>query len=122
MWAWCSWCRLECGFLLIGGPVGNGSLPYELYHWTGKDDVEDHGHESQVTRLGTIPTPNDAKAEPLAVVLSGETCTVLTTHWDVLIVFDGVESGRPHAVSREETGRAVNVRSSTIECSAQCRV
>jgi len=61
------------GFLILAGPVGDGSDSYQLYHWNGKDAVpgkdrrpEDAG---KVQLLGEIP-PLDAscKAEGLAVL------------------------------------------------------
>jgi len=82
--------RVSDGFLLIGGPVGNEPISFDLYHWNGKDGVEGKEESSPVRHLGQIPIPEKkAKPEGLAVMDTN------STHWEVLIVFDGVKHGAP---------------------------
>jgi len=77
------------GFLIVAGPVGDGSASYKLYHWDGKDTIigEDRAPEDigKVSSLGEIPIPDKGKAEGIAVVEEG------TTYYDVIIVYDGIE-------------------------------
>ena len=81
--------RVTDGFLIVAGPVGNGSASYELYHWDGKDTIigEDRAPEDigKMRLLGEIPTPDQGKAEGLAVVKEAP------PYYDVLIVYDGIE-------------------------------
>jgi len=81
--------KVNGGFLIIGGPVGDmGS--YELYFWTGLDDITGvENPEGQITRLGEIPVPDGAKAEGIAV--KEET----GTEYEIIVVYDGAESGAP---------------------------
>lgn len=78
------------GFLIVAGPIGGGSASYELYYWDGKDTIigDDRADEDigKVELLGEIPTPEEGKAEGLAVVEEG------STYYDVIIVYDGVEN------------------------------
>jgi len=78
------------GFLLIGGPVGDVDVSYELYFWDGEEGVpgSDKPGVGPLASLGTIPLPDPvAKAE--SVVLMKESGTT----YDVLILFDGIENG-----------------------------
>jgi hypothetical protein len=82
--------RVEDGFLLIGGPVGDEPVTFELYYWDGEDCVP--GIDVDVTvplePLGQVPLPEEkAKAEGLVVLNETD------SHYDVLIVYDGVEEG-----------------------------
>lgn len=81
------------GFLLIGGPVGDGDGTFELYHWNGDDSVPDEGEvPGRVTKLGRLPLPDDAEdAKPEGIELLEEA----DEHYDVLVVYDGVENGAP---------------------------
>jgi len=81
------------GILLIGGPVGDGTASYELYHWDGNDMVpgRERGGEplGRLKPLGTITPPPGGKAEGI---------TVLAEHpdtYELLIAYDGVaDSGQ----------------------------
>jgi hypothetical protein len=84
--------RVEDGFLILAGPLGDSTLSYQLYHWDGQDCLP--GQRSSVaqtvgrtTLLGTVPTPSGGKAEGLAVLGSSKEA------YRVLVVFDGVEAG-----------------------------
>jgi broad specificity phosphatase PhoE len=85
--------KVDDGFLIIAGPVGDAPLSYQLYHWDGKDTIpgrrDESGQEQQgkTILLGTIPTPAGAKAEGLAVRAQE------ASHYEILIAYDGAENG-----------------------------
>lgn len=87
--------RIQEGFLLIAGPVGDGLGPYQLYFWNGEDTIpgKDRPDTSDYCRLlGEIPRPPDypdAKAEGLTILEDqGKEMTAM-------IVYDGVPQGAP---------------------------
>lgn len=82
--------KIEEGFLIIGGPVGDGEGSYELYFWDGTDSLpgEDQENGTQLMSLGTIPTQG-AKAEGLAVINKTQ------GDYEVLIVYDSLVNGEP---------------------------
>ncbi|KAI9135321.1 DUF3616 domain-containing protein [Acaryochloris sp. CCMEE 5410] len=87
--------RVQDGFLLIAGPVGDGLGPYQLYFWNGEDTIpgEDRPDTSEYCRLiGEIPRPSDypeAKAEGLTILEDqGKEMTAM-------MVYDGVPQGAP---------------------------
>jgi hypothetical protein len=78
------------GFLVIGGPVGDGDSSYRLYFWNGEDSIPGAGSPlGKVVSLGEIPAPHGAKAE--GVTLLDET----EQSWRVLVVYDGPINGEP---------------------------
>ena len=83
------WYIIFAVFLIVAGPVGDGSAPYELFHWDGKDTVpgEDRGKDEvgKVRSLGEIPTPDEGKAEGISVVVEG------SNYYDLIIIYDGIE-------------------------------
>ena len=75
--------KIKDGFLFIAGPTG-GDEPksgYSLQHWTGPN--------GSVTPIGTIPTPDEAKAEGLLILQES------STRLELLVFFDGAENGAP---------------------------
>ncbi len=78
------------GFLILAGPVGDGSVAYKLYHWDGKDTIIGKNRSREeagtVMSLGEVPTPEGGKPEGIAIIEEG------TTYYDVLIVYDGIEA------------------------------
>jgi hypothetical protein len=59
------------GFLLLAGPVGDGSDFYQLYHWNGRDvlpgsNVKDD-EQGKLQLLGEITPPSEGKVEGVAV-------------------------------------------------------
>ncbi|MEM7760098.1 MAG: DUF3616 domain-containing protein [Cyanobacteria bacterium P01_A01_bin.40] len=83
--------KVNDGFLIIAGAVGDGLNPYQIYFWNGLDTIPgvDKQQEAQLTLLGEIPTPDGAKAEGIAVL--AETCST----YQVMIVYDGLPCGAP---------------------------
>ncbi|WP_417913604.1 DUF3616 domain-containing protein [Candidatus Electronema sp. JM] len=78
------------GFLILAGPVGDGTDSYQIYHWNGKDTVpgkdrrpEDMG---RLCLLGEIAPPDeDSKAEGLAVLEERQ------DSWQLVIAYDGAK-------------------------------
>lgn len=78
--------RVSDGYLLIGGPVNDEPVSFELYHWDGRDGVpgKDVDLTNSVQSLGRIPLPQPAaKAEGLAVLAQ------TPEYYELLVVFDG---------------------------------
>ena len=82
-------CKVEGGFLIIAGPVGDGEGPYQLYFWDGSDSVPgiDKQKETPISLLGEIPTAEGAKAEGITVM--EET----SSSYKFIIVYDGLRNG-----------------------------
>lgn len=79
------------GFLLIAGPVGDGSEPYEVFFWDGSDLVPGSDRPvspSQLYSLGTITPPDGAKAEGITVLEESP------AGYKLMIAFDGVTTGQ----------------------------
>jgi hypothetical protein len=82
--------RVNDGFLLIGGPVADEPVSFELYFWDGSDGVpgNDVPDLKSPESLGRIPLPDkDAKAEGITLLQEDD------SHYEVMIVYDGVHSG-----------------------------
>lgn len=105
--------RVSDGYLLIGGPVNNEPVSFELYHWDGRDGIpgKDVDLTASVKPLGTIPSPQRNPAagsfaladEPADKPLAGipspqpagkpEGMALLAESpecYELLIVFDGL--------------------------------
>jgi hypothetical protein len=84
--------RVEDGFLILAGPVGDGLGAFQVYFWDGEDclpGVRTSGKTGQVERLGVIPTAENAKAEGLTLLKES------SLGYEVAIVFDGLKNGSP---------------------------
>ncbi|MFV2066676.1 MAG: DUF3616 domain-containing protein [Pirellulales bacterium] len=82
--------RVSNGFLLIGGPVGDGDAPFLLYHWDGGDQTPGQNvAQGRVVRLATVPSKPLGRPEGLAVL--EETAD----SYRLLVVYDGVPRGGP---------------------------
>lgn len=78
------------GFLIIAGPSGSANGPFTIYYWDGDDGIPDLGkRKSKLRMLGQLPTPSGAKAEGMVILNEAE------KHYDVLVVYDGIEGGAP---------------------------
>ena len=81
--------RVEDGFLIIAGAVGDGPASYQLYHWDGSDMVPGKKRKGQdlgvVRLLAEIDPPASGKAEGVTVI------TETDSGYHLLIAFDGVE-------------------------------
>ncbi len=79
--------RVDGGFLVIAGPVGDEPRSFQLYFWDGNDMVPGDGARSaqpgSLRLLKEIPAPGEAKAEGLAVLDETD------EEYDLMIVFDG---------------------------------
>jgi Protein of unknown function (DUF3616) len=84
--------RVEDGFLILAGPVGDGPGLYQVYFWDGEDclpGVRTVGKIGRIEYLGVIPTDEDAKAEGLTLLKES------SSEYEVAIVFDGLKNGSP---------------------------
>jgi len=84
-------CKVDDGFLIIAGPMGDGFGSYELYFWNGLDAVPGtvKPEETEIRYLGEIPTAKGSKAE--GITLLEETSSV----YKLMIVYDGLANGNP---------------------------
>jgi hypothetical protein len=88
------------GFLIIGGPPGDGEGTFHLYFWTGEDMIPGNDRSAQriLTDLGEIQLPiAAAKAEGLTVIEESSRA------WEVVIVYDGITGGNPQRFRVEKT-------------------
>ena len=84
--------RVENGFLILAGPVGDGPGLYQVYFWDGEDclpGVRTVGKIGRIEFLRVIPTDEDAKAEGLTLLKES------SSDYEVGIVFDGLKNGSP---------------------------
>jgi Protein of unknown function (DUF3616) len=84
--------RVENGFLILAGPVGDGPGSFQVYFWDGEDclaGVRESGKIGQIEFLGIIPTDEGAKAEGLTVLKES------SSDYEVAIVYDGLKNGSP---------------------------
>jgi Protein of unknown function (DUF3616) len=84
--------RVEDGFLILAGPVGDAPGLYQVYFWDGADclpGVRTSGKIGQIERLGVIPTDEGAKAEGLTLLKES------SSGYEVAIVYDGLKNGSP---------------------------
>ena len=87
--------RVTGGFLIVAGPMGDGSGSYQLYLWDGRDCILDDGApECRLDLLGELPTPEATGAEGLAVLAED------AGMWEILVVYDGSEEGARFSVRR----------------------
>jgi Protein of unknown function (DUF3616) len=76
------------GFLIIGGPIGDGDGSYQLYYWNGKDCIPGEGNQGgTVVLLGEIPAKSGAKAEGLAVISEDD------QQCNLIVLYDGPDRG-----------------------------
>jgi hypothetical protein len=84
--------RVEDGFLILAGPVGDGPGSFQVYFWDGEDclpGVRASGKIGRVERLGVIPTDEDTKAEGLTLLKES------FSGYEVAIIYDGLKNGSP---------------------------
>ena len=92
----------KSGFLILAGPVGDGSETYQIYEWDGEDVVCGIDRPYAATGLKLlvdIPNvPKGAKAEGLAILEE------INSEYRVLISFDGLENGwlKRFSVNRQD--------------------
>jgi len=78
---------VEDGVLLLAGPPGDANGTFRVYLWNGGDMLPGTtGPDATLSCLGEIRPLPEAKAEGLARIGTA------AASWDVLIVFDGVDS------------------------------
>lgn len=77
------------GFLVLAGPVNDAATGFGLFHWNGQDCTPGTGAAGRLRFLGPVPTPDEAKAEGLAVEKETD------REYRVLVLFDGPKEGGP---------------------------
>jgi len=86
--------KVEDGFLIISGPVGDGPGAYSVHHWDGRDMIPGEKREQaeigQMIKLGGIDSPEGGKAEGILVL--EETGS---NAYKFMVIFDGVKNGSP---------------------------
>jgi len=86
--------KVDNGFLIISGPVGDGPGAYSVHHWDGRDMIPGKKREQaeigKVNKLGDIDAPDGGKAEGI-LVLGGTDIG----SYEFMIIFDGVKNGSP---------------------------
>ena len=79
--------RVSDGFLILAGPVGDGSATYQLYHWDGEDMVPGDGPRpappGKLRLLGVLDHPPCASPEGVSVQRED------SSSYDIIVVFDG---------------------------------
>ena len=86
---------VENGFLILGGPVGDESIPYQLFFWDGHNTVpgkDERDAGRHVKALCTLSVPkNDqgqsAKAEGLTLLQQDR------DRYRFMVVYDGAKNG-----------------------------
>lgn len=91
--------KVENGFLIIAGPVGDGFGPYRLYFWNGVDGLpyKNKSQDYQMKWLGgeDIPFPTDDQGNPIKEA-KAEGITVIeetSSYYKIIIVYDSVDNG-----------------------------
>ncbi|MFT4623355.1 MAG: hypothetical protein ACI8PZ_002011 [Myxococcota bacterium] len=79
---------VDGGFLVLGGPMGDGPGDHPIWFWSGTDCMVGEGAPGcTLTQVATLPTRSDARAEALAVLAADG------GGWQVLVAWDGVTGG-----------------------------
>lgn len=82
--------KVDGGFLVLAGPVGDGEQSEAIYWWDGRDCVPGQdAPRCAVAALGELPRPSGARAEGMALVADRADA------YELLVVFDGVAGGAP---------------------------
>lgn len=82
--------HVDHGFLILAGPVGDGSDSYQVYFWDGEDCLpRSFGDVGKVKFLGEVPPTEAMKAEGLALLKEN------SSNYEVLIVYDSIKNGNP---------------------------
>ncbi len=105
--------RVNQGFFILAGPVGDGPGSYQLYFWDGRDCIPGKrmtgDPAGQCIYLCEIPTPENAKAEGITVLQERKST------YEFLITYDSLHKGgtrrfritKPPAITKA-TNSAVN--------------
>ncbi len=84
--------KVDDGFLIISGPVGDGPGAYAVHHWDGRDMIPGKKREQaeigKMIKLGEIDPPDGGKAEGILVIDENDSGS-----YKFIVVFDGVENG-----------------------------
>ena len=86
--------KVDDGFLIISGPVGDGSGAYSVHHWDGRDMIPGKDRAPAeigiVIKFGEIEPPAGGKAE--GILILDQTGS---SSYKFMIIFDGIKNGSP---------------------------
>jgi len=88
--------KVQDGFLLVSGPVGDAPGPYQVYHWNGLDMVPGKDRadtKGYIKKLGNIDV-SKGKAEGI-LALEVERGADDDCQYKFRIIFDGIINGNP---------------------------
>jgi len=88
--------RVQDGFLIVSGPVGDAPGPYQVYHWNGLDMVPGKDRadtKGYIKKLGNINV-SKGKAEGI-LALEVERGADDDCQYKFMIIFDGIINGNP---------------------------
>ena len=92
--------RVQDGFLILTGPVGETAGGAGLYFWDGSDTVPGNDRAAaRLLRLGSVPAAKDTKAEGLLIMNES------AARYRVLVLYDGVSGGNPTLFDVQKPGR-----------------
>jgi hypothetical protein len=84
--------KVDDGFLIISGPVGDGAGAYAVHHWDGRDMIPGkkraQAEIGKMIKLGEIDPPEGGKAEGILVMDESDNGS-----YKFMVIFDGVENG-----------------------------
>ena len=86
--------KVDDGFLIISGPVGDEPGAYSVHHWDGRDMIPGKKREQaeigRMIKLGEIDSPEGGKAEGILVLEETDIGS-----YKFMVIFDGVKNGSP---------------------------
>lgn len=84
--------KMDRGFLVLAGAVGDQALSYQVYKWDGKNALSGSDYNARhFAMLCEIPIPTTSKGKPEGIQFLQQ----IRSHIDFVIVQDGVLNGQP---------------------------
>ncbi len=83
------------GFLVLAGPVGEGSESFRIYFWNGGDCLPGADPQGTCEYLCDVPAPDGGKPEGIALVKEDD------SGFEFILLCDGVTNGKPTAYRLE---------------------
>lgn len=85
--------KVDNGFLVLAGPVGDGDQAHQIYWWDGKDCVPGKDATPCTVKVaGEVPRVQNGRAEGILVL------ETTPKDYEVLVVYDGADGGAPTVV------------------------
>lgn len=88
--------KVQDGFLIIGGPMGDQDSSYKLYFWDGTDMIPGTDQKTcpAMDCLGEFEFPPEIQAKG-AKVEGIDLIQETSTEYQIIIVYDSLENGKP---------------------------